>query len=363
MKLNKLKVGLIGLGKIAEVHLKAYQQVSLIDVIAGADINSGRMKTMTKHWNLKGYTDYQKMLEKEELDIVCILTPARYHWNVVKDSAENGVNILCEKPIATNIEDAKSIINVCEKRNVKFYYGSTYRWLAACRKAKELIDQDLLGNISILLEAFIGGSGRESYKDLGNSHYPNGTPGGGGMGLMDHGIHLIDIFYWMLNSEIEHVVGRINISGSPPFTEFLTMMFKNGAIGQLIYNETSFSSDLPYEGIFSWGGSWDIEGKLSLEGSWQDHPGNIRIHGDKGAFRVYYYANKLFYFSNGQKQPIKVLDRPMPDNFALQMESFVNSIQNDLKPEVTAKDGLRALATALAANESFQTKKFVRVEY
>ena len=213
MNLNKLRVGLIGLGNVAGVHLEAYKQVPQIEVMAGSDINVEKLNHMAEKWKINCYSDYMEMIEKEQLDIVSVMVPPRYHREVIEKVAPSKVNIICEKPLATNLEDAKRIIKITEKEKIKFDYGSTYRWLSANRKAREMIQQGVIGNISLLLEMFLGGKGRDEYQDLGDHHYPTGTPGGGGMGIMDHGIHLIDTFSWMLNSEVEYVSGRGNISG------------------------------------------------------------------------------------------------------------------------------------------------------
>jgi predicted dehydrogenase len=361
--MKKLRVGLIGLGQISEIHLEAYRDLKQIEIVAAAELREKRLSAMTEKWGFKGYSDYNVMLEKEDLDIICILVPARAHREIVEAVAKQKVNILCEKPLALTVEDAIAMDKTCRREKVKLCYGSSYRWLDPCKKAKKLIEEGILGKINLLFEMYVGGKGFENFQDLGDHHYPIGSPGGGGMGLMDHGIHLIDIFMWLIDNDVEYVMGRGNFSGKPPHTEFLTLIFKNEAIGQLLYNEATFSSDLPYEGMFSWGGSWDIGGDFRLEGSWVNHPGNIRIHGEKGALRVYYYANKLFFFSEGIRKPIKVEDNPIPSNFTRQMESFVNHILEDTHPEVTALDGIKALKVLEAAYKSFETKKFVKINF
>jgi UDP-N-acetylglucosamine 3-dehydrogenase len=360
--MRKLRVGLIGLGGVAEVHLAGYKEVNQIEVVAGAEIQKDRLNNMVKKWGIKGYTNYEEMLDKAKLDIACVLTPPRYHREVTEKAAEYGINVLCEKPMAVTLDDAKAMIAKCEKEGVKFCYGSSYRFLPACRKAKEMIDGGLLGDVSILMEVFIGGQGPKNWHDLGPDHYPLGGPGGGGMGLVDHGIHLVDTFRWLIQSEVESVMGRGNYSGQPPNTELLTMIFKNGAVGQLVYNEATYPSDMPYEGIFSWGGGWDISGNLISGGGWNAQPGSIRVHGEKGALRIFYYANKLFLFGNGKQEQIRVMDRPMPSNFALQMESFSTRLQRGDDPEVAGVDGLKALQIILAAYESFESQKIVQIK-
>ena len=360
--MKKLRVGLIGLGQVAEAHLAGYRDVDLIEVVAGAEIRADRLEQMTNKWGLKGYTNYEEMLSKENLDIACVLTPARYHREVTEKVADYGVHVLCEKPMAITLNDAKAMIEKCKKEGVKFCYGASYRYLPACRKARELINKGMLGKILLLTETFIGGEGLENFRDAGPQHYPIGGPGGGGMGLIDHGIHLIDMFMWLNNDRVDKVFGRGNYSGQEPSTEYLTMIFKNGAVGQLLYNEATFPSDMPYEGIFSWGGSWDINYNLILNGGWDSQPGNFRVHGEKGALRVFHYANKLFFFSKDKQEQVQVEHRPMPGNFALQIESFASRLIKGDEPEVTGIDGLKALQIALSAYESFETQRVISIE-
>jgi len=360
--MKKLRVGLVGLGKVAESHLAAYKDVEAIDVVAGSDINEVRLKHISQRWGLHGYTDCRELLEKEKLDIACILAPAGMHRELTEIAAGFGVNIFCEKPMALSLEDCKTMISVCLKNNVKFYYGSSYRCLPPIIKAKEMIDQGVLGNIQLITESYVGGSGPEGWIDVGPHHYPVGGPGGGGMGLVDHGIHFADIIPWLAGSEVESVFGRGNYSGKTPHTEFLTMMFKSGAMGQLQYHEATYPSIMPGEGIFSLGASWNVKGELVPGGDWDIQPQSIHIHGDKGALRIFHYANQLFLINkDGQKQ-IPVATRSNPGHFGLQIELFVNSIIHDQEPPVSGRDGLMALQIILSAYESYENRTLVTMD-
>lgn len=357
--MNKYRVGLIGLGEVAEVHLEAYKNVERIEVAAGAEPRKERLEHAVNKWKIEGYSSLDEMLRRERLDIACVLTPAKAHREVTEKAAAQGIHVLCEKPLAVSLADADAMIEACKINRVKLCYGASYRYLPACRKAKELIDLGLLGNLSLMMECYVGGQGRQNWRDLGPGHYPEGGPGGGGMGLMDHGIHLVDLFLWYAGGGAEYVAGRGNYSGRDPKTEFLTMVFKGGAVGQLTYNEATFSSDMPAEGLFSWGMSWDIRGDLQPGGKWDPHPGTIRVHGEKGALRIYPYANELFLFSSGKMEQVDVGGPAMPANFAFQIESFVDKLSRKEEPEVTGGDGRAALQVALAGYESFERKRIV----
>lgn len=235
--MKRLRVGVIGFGGVAQAHLEGYKEVTRKEVVTEAEVRENRLEQMVKKWRIKGYTDYEEMLRKENLDIACVLTPPRSHSEVTQKVADYDVHVLCEKPMALTLEDAKSMVAKCRNRGVKLYYGSSFRHLCAVRKAKEVIDKGLLGKLFLLMEFVVDGRGLQHWRDLGDHFYPRGGPGGGGMGLVDHGIHLIDIFRWFTGSEVESVFGRGNYSGEAPGTECLTMRFENGAVGQLISNE------------------------------------------------------------------------------------------------------------------------------
>ena len=295
------------------------------------------------------------MFKKEKLDLACILAGPKLAREITEKAAECGIHVLIEKPMALTLVDAKAMIKTFKKAGLKLFYGETYRFLPTIRKAKELIESGSLGDITLLLEIGVGGRGLEKFELY--QIYPAGAPGAGGNGLTDHGIHTVDIFAWLTGSAVEWVFGRGNRAGQPPTTEFLTLKFKNGAIGQLVYNEATFPSDMPYEGIFSWG-AYLAKGTSS----WESSPANFRIHGTKGALRLFPYPNKLFYFMENRREEIRVADRPHPRHFGLQIESFANSILHSEEPEITGMDGLKALQLILAAYESYETQKIVPIK-
>ncbi len=359
--MSKLKLGLIGLGKVAESYLTAYQKVNAIEIAAGAEPNPERLADMTARWGMKGYAEVQEMLEAEALDAVCILAPPLAHRALTELAASRGLHVLCEKPMALSLEDGEAMIQACGQAGVKLAYGSSYRCLPPVLKAKEMIARGDLGRVHLIAETYVGGAGLEGWRDLGPHHYPTGTPGGGGMGLVDHGIHFADIMPWLAGARVEGVFGRGNRSGAPPATEYLTMFFDNGGLGQLIYHEATWPTVLPWEGAFSHGASWGVSGELLPGGDWDPQPGSIHIHGEKGALRVFHYANRLYHFGPHGVKQLPLAERVNPDHFGLQIELFAQSIISGAPLPATGQDGLAALQIILAAYESFEKKTMVRL--
>jgi len=364
MEGRTLRVGLIGLGNVALAHLEGYRELGQIEVVAGADPRLDRAREMASRYGFAPYGDYRELLARERLDIACVLSTVASHRQVVEAVADRGIHVLCEKPLAIRLDDADAMIARCRERGVKLFYASSYRFLPPLIKARELILEGRIGEVRLLTETLIGGRGPGGFQDMGVHHYPAGGPGGSGNGLVDHGIHLADIFPWLASSQIASVFGQGQRSGEPPIVEYLAMALRNSAIGHLIYDDATWSAELPSEGLFSWGPTWDAmaRGDLSPGGVWLEQPGNIRVHGTKGALRIFHYANKLFLRTERGVEQIRVADRPMPGQFAAEMASFAKSVAGDGPVEVTGEEGRRALAAVLAVYRSMETGQRVAVE-
>jgi len=90
-------------------------------------------------------------------------------------------------------------------------------------------------------------------------------------------------------------------------------------------------------------------------------PGNFRVHGSKGALRVYHYANQLFHFDNSGAQPVALLNRPMPGHFGMQLESFIDSIQRDKPLAVSAEEGLKSIEVIEAIYKSMESQTVITI--
>lgn len=360
MTKRKLRVGLVGLGGVGSIHLEAYRDNPAIDLVAAAEIDEARRTSLQARYGFRPYADFKAMLGEETLDLVCVATPVATHEAVTIACAEAGRHVLCEKPLAVEVASAKRMIAACAAAGVKLFYGASYRFLPALRKARELVGSGAVGEVLLMREQEIGGTGPDGRQIMGFAHYPPGGPGGSGLGLVDHGIHLIDAFGWMTGSPVATVFGRGNISGAAPSTEYLVMNFRNGSLGHLLYEDSTFPTSLPGEGIFSWGSAWALDGYVP-PGRWQSAPGTIHVHGTKGALRIHHYAHALFLTDRDGTRQIELEGRPAPGHFAAQMESAARSVLEGAPVEVPGEAGLVALEVLMAAYRSFERKQVVAV--
>jgi predicted dehydrogenase len=355
-----LRIGLIGLGAVAEQHFAACRSLPGIEIVAGADPCADRRDAFASRGRLVCHDDHRHLLECERLDVALVLTPPATHATVVRDCADAGVHVLCEKPLALDTATAEAMVAHCRQRGVQLFYGSSYRYLPAVQAAYRIIAEGGIGDVVMMREAVIGGCGRAQQPVMGPHHCPAGGPGGSLMGLVDHGIHLIDVLPWIAGSRVRRVVGRGNISGQPLRSEFALLELDNGALCHLLYDDGTFGTTLPGEGAFSWGSAWSVDG-LEPAGSWHRDPGCIHVHGTKGALRILHYANVLIRFAHAGVQQVALPGRPAPGHFASQLEAVAEDLGSDGTPRVAGEAGVEAVRVLGAVYESARQGCMVEV--
>lgn len=344
-----LPIALIGLGNVAEAHIEAYALTDAVRIAAVCDVRPLAVTRAVERTGARGYSDVGALLAAGGFELGVVLTPACSHCAIVAAVARAGIHVLCEKPLAVTVEDAQVMLQSCRDAGVKLFYGSCYRYLPAVVRARELIAANAIGEVQLLCERVLCGQGLEGYRDLGPGRYPAGGPGGSGFGLVDHGVHLIDVFPWMCGSPVVEAHGCGQISGATPRPEHLIMLLANGAEGHLQYCSSTFSTTLPSEGHFSGGRGWTDDGRLTNPGRWEAEPGSIHVYGSRGALRILYYANALYQFDRSGVRQLPLSGRAAPGHFATQIEDCVSSIREGRDPPVPGEAGLAALSALLRA--------------
>jgi predicted dehydrogenase len=136
-----LKVGVIGCGGIAPLHLKAYRNLEKVEIVSLTDLNLERAKSLAARFGVaRTYENYQDMFEKEDLDLVDICTPVSTHSKIVCDAAESVPAILVEKPMALNVAECDEIIKKVRKHNAKLCIGHNQIFSPNIQKAKSMVD-------------------------------------------------------------------------------------------------------------------------------------------------------------------------------------------------------------------------------
>jgi predicted dehydrogenase len=352
----------LGLGAVAEPHLEAYSRLDTVEVVGVVEPRSERRAEVGARYGVAGFATWEELLAKGRPDIACLLTPASTHRDLTVRCAAAGVHVLCEKPMAVTLDDANAMARACTEAGVSFFYGSSYRFLPAIQRARELIAAGAIGSIRFMTEQVIGGQGAAAHRPLSAIHYPEGGPGGGGYGLVDHGIHLLDIFPWLCGAQITHAFGRGDRTGAEPRVEFAVLQMAQ-TLGLLAYDASTWPAELPTEGVFSQGRQWlDGRGWMGESGEWDAGAGTIRIHGTEGAMRIFHYANKLFVNRGGRWFEQKLAEHSTPWHFGRQMQEFCGNLDRGEPAAVSALDGIRALRALHAVYGSEEIGRWGLIE-
>lgn len=190
---QKLRAGVIGLG-VGKAHAKGYLNSPDAELVAVCDMNLARLEQAEADWNVTGlYTDYQQMLREANLDVVSIGLPNSLHAEASIAALEAGVNVICEKPMATSVVDARRMVETAKQNKRELMMCYNYRYRSDSQWMKRVIQSGQLGqiyhaNVSWRRETGIPGWGLFGSKAAS-----------GGGALIDLGVHVIDLALWMMD--------------------------------------------------------------------------------------------------------------------------------------------------------------------
>jgi len=228
---DKVRVGVIGVGGFGICHVQVYSELPEVSLMAVADIDEKRAENVAAQYGVKHYySDYRRLLDHKDIDIVSICTPEPDHREPTVHAAQAGKHILLEKPIATTLENAHAIVEAVNNAGVKLMIGFLFRFVTNRMRLKQYVESGLLGEL-------VSASAIRHTK-LSTAR-PVAARVGPGANIMEEGIHEIDLLRWWVNSDVETVYAKgVEKSLAEEFPGVcdvwsLTLSFRNGAIGHL----------------------------------------------------------------------------------------------------------------------------------
>ena len=235
---KKMKYALIGCGRIATNHVKAVVN-NYLEFVAVCDVIPEQMEVLlAKHGlekdeSIKRYTDYKKMIEENDIELIGIATESGIHAEIALYCIDHGINVIIEKPIAMSMRDADEIVCRAEEKGVKVSACHQNRFNVAVQEMRKAVEQGRFGKLS---------HGSIHVRWNRNEGYYTQAPWRGkwasdGGALMNQCIHGIDLLRWMMGGEVEEVYGATR----QQFHDYLeaedigmaVVKFKNGAIATI----------------------------------------------------------------------------------------------------------------------------------
>jgi predicted dehydrogenase len=205
---EKVRVGIIGCGGIAfGKHMPSLAKLENVEMVAFCDLIEERAQKASKDYGVKGslvYTDYRKLLEDKKIDVVHVCTPNRSHSEITVAALEAGKHVMCEKPMAKNVEGAKAMLEAAKRTGKKLTIGYQNRYRADSQHLKQICDRGDLGEIYFAKAHAIRRRAVPTWGVFLNEEEQGGGP------LIDIGTHALDLTLWMMNNyKPKYVVGNI----------------------------------------------------------------------------------------------------------------------------------------------------------
>ena len=327
----------IGILSFAHHHGKAYisnlRRMEDVELLGVADDDTQRGQQIADQNEARYYPSYEALLEANP-DGVIICTENNRHRPLVEMAAARGVHVLCEKPIATTLEDARAIVDACDKAGVLLMTAFPMRFSAPLLEIKARLDNGDFGDVYCFNATNQG--------ELPTKHrtwFVDPELAGGGA-IMDHTVHLVDIMRWFTGSEVATVYARSNRIFHAGEVEVET-----GALEMLTFENDVFAT---IDASWSRPPYWPTWGGLTFE-----------LVTQRGAVIVDAFRQNLnIYRHEWQRANWAYWGSDM--NHAM-LNDFAAAIREDRPPRVTGIDGLRAVEATVAAYESDRTGQTVKV--
>jgi predicted dehydrogenase len=190
-----IKGALSGLGKMGISHAAIAGAHPEVEMVAVCDTSSLVLNAFNKFSRVKTYTDYEKMINNENLEFVIIATPTKYHFPMVKYALEKGLHVFCEKPFTLKAEQGKELTDIALEKGLVNQVGFHNHFIGTFRELKRLLSQNVLGE---LLHFSGEAYGPVVIKEKVGTWRSNPEEGGGC--LYDYASHVINL--------IQEIVGR-----------------------------------------------------------------------------------------------------------------------------------------------------------
>lgn len=335
------KIGIIGCGKIAQVrHIPEYMDNCNAEVAAYYDINFNRAQELADKFGGKAYSSYEELLANEDIDAVSVCAANNVHAEITIAALNAGKHVLCEKPMATTIEECRAMVKVAKEKGKFLMVGHNQRLAKAHMKAKELIDGGLIGDIVTFRTTF-GHGGPETWSIDGAKNLWFFDKNRAAMGAMaDLGIHKTDLIQFLTGQRVVETTAKV------------TTIDKRDEAGNLISVDDNAICIYRMSGgsIGTMTASWTYYGA-------EDN--STVLYGTKGIMRIYDdpgYSIKVT-IAEGEEILFKVDQIQTNDNQTKSgvIDLFVDCLVNNKAPEISGEEALYAMEAVFGSIKSSET--------
>ena len=345
---GKVRVGIIGSGFEADIHAESFRIMpEEAEVVAVASPTPGNAAKLAEKYGIpRAFTDYKRMLEEDDIEMVTITAPNYLHARMTVDIANAGKHVVCEKPLCVTLEEADMMIETCAHRGVLLMYAEELYFTPKYVKAKEMADQGAFGKVYMV---------KQSEKHFGPhaAWFWDVDLSGGGV-MMDMGCHGAAFCHWFL--------------GRPAVKSVYCQMATH-----VHADKTKGEDDAICIIEFDGGAVGLIEDSWARRGGMEDR---IEIHGEGGVtYADLHMGNALPTFSEYgygyavEKAPTTkgwtypVFEELWNYGFPQELHHFARCVRGKEEPQATGEDGRVVQEILYAAYQSAGTGRKVALPF
>ncbi len=320
-----IDVAVVGTGGLGSQHAANFARIDGCRVKRVYDLVAENAENCAEPLGAEVASDFEQCLA-DDIDAVVVVTPTDVHAEYCIKAAQAGKHIFCEKPMTRTIDEADQVVETVEATGVKMMVGHVLRFFPEYQTARQMVQEEQLGDVGMIRMARINLMPRGWFADLQRS---------GGV-ILDMIIHDFDWLLWTLGPP-ERVYARGLYEQLPALDYALcTLRFPQGTVAFV-------------EG--SWADAGGFRTSFEITGS-----GGLLAHDSTE-------SATLIAQQRGGDEVDEVADLPMTPTakspYQIEDELFIAAIEDDFQPPVTVQDGREAVRLALAVLESAQTDRVI----
>lgn len=326
---KKLRVGIVGCGKIARSHVMGYRADGRAEVVSVYDVSARAAAKLAEETGADVAHSLKAMAANDRLDAVSICTPPAAHYDNAKPFLAARVPVICEKPLAVNAAVAARFASAVKKSRTLFMTAFCHRFHPPIIELKKLLKKGTLGRPVFFRNIFAG------FNKLKGGHRGDPALSGGGC-MIDNGAHSVDLLRFLVGEPISVTACTGNVLQNMPVEDMNVMVLHVGC--RAMAEITSSYS-------------------IKAGSNWAE------LYGTKGTAAVSYWnkgqPDLAYKLAGGDWMPVDCSKHPQ--RIQAEIGHFLDCVRNGRKPAITVDDGLKAARIMTAAYKSAATGRRVRI--
>jgi predicted dehydrogenase len=320
---DNVRVAVVGVGFVGgQAHVPAFRKIPGSDMIILCDKLENRVKALSEKYSVKYCLDYEEILNNPKVDAVVLAVPTPFHFELAIKAMQKGKHVLCEMPLAPTIEQIRKMAETAKKSKVVLMPDLNFRFAPIYIKVKEMINEDVVRNpIATHYREFIPAAALAEQWPAGSWAWDIGESGG----YPDFTLSVwsIDLLRWLFEDEITSVEWMKNYAQLKEFGGILgyntmgIIKFRKGIVGSLHYGAT-------------------VNQLASTS--------RLEVYGDNTNVLHAIWNNKIVLYGSEpepKEMPVEVKGTRMWGHYQID-NHFIECIQQNRQPQVTAEDAVKA---------------------